>query len=559
MSPTTTNEKKFEVSDFSGAVQRKGTKFFRNKENNQVDLSVNASYDRIGGVEKIKGYTIKGTAIGSTDILALAPFNNAAGTEKLIAAIAATPYVYTASWASASLSLTTGTKAEMRTFLDYLFYVNGVNANYSYSGSAWSTATNLSDSPKAYFIENYNVRLYLANITIVTTAYASRVWYSDLPSADAITWGLETGSDLAQTAASAVVTSAGSVFKTRNIKVGDPFRITSGTNAGEYTVQSVDSNTQITLTEVLTNTQTDKTFWVGGNYFDVETDDGDTIQALSKNSNELLILKNNSLHRFNSRGMELRKVKDAVGTTSRRSVINIGGYTYYYHPTGIMRFDGINSIKISNAVYDFIEGVTDVNQIKVVAFKEDENTIVFFLGDVTLRDGTSITDCGLALDTDAKTWQPRSYPITIRVACNWLEGSVLKTYVGDSAGKVYQINTGNDFNGDPIPFELETKPYFPAGDDTIIDFNKLRLYIDNGYDVKVLFKLLYKPTEIEEKWINDKDWKPLQGSQRGEKSEWSFPKGSRASGVAFKFIESSTKESFLLEKFVLYYSNPATR
>ncbi|MBC2717580.1 MAG: hypothetical protein HF978_19925 [Desulfobacteraceae bacterium] len=55
---------------------------------------------------------------------------------------------------------------------------------------------------------------------------------------------------------SAVVTSASSTFSTDGVQPGDPFVIATGPDAGTYTVSSVDSETQITLTETLSSSQT---------------------------------------------------------------------------------------------------------------------------------------------------------------------------------------------------------------------------------------------------------------------------------------------------------------
>lgn len=466
----------------------------------------------------------------------------------------------TGAWNKAPITLTTDQKAEFRTFLDYSFMVNGVDPNYSYDGTTWSALTNLSDSPKAYYIEKYNVRLYLGNITIGSTEYASRVWYSDLPEDDAITWGLETGSDLAQTADSAVITSTGSLFQTRNIKVGNPFRITTGTNEGEYIVQSIDSETQITLTETLDNTATSSTFWAGGNYIDIETNDGDKIKGFGKNSNELLIFKRNSLWRFSSRGQELRQVKNAVGTTSRRGIINVGNNTYYYHPSGIYMYDGTGSQLISNAIEDFIEGTTTANQTLVVSWVQNEKIVNFYIGDVTLGDGESISDCVVSYDTTSNTWSARSYPIAIRAATVWLESNVPSVYVGDDSSHVYKLDTGTDFDDAAIPFELELKPYFPAGSDGIVNFDRVRVFISNGPDVQLQYKILYRPTNDSKKWISDKDWIPMKGSQRADKMEWEFPEGTRGGAVILKFIESSVDESFLIEgKIIIYYSQESIR
>ncbi|MEW6358025.1 MAG: C25 family cysteine peptidase [Planctomycetota bacterium] len=62
--------------------------------------------------------------------------------------------------------------------------------------------------------------------------------------------------DLVTTASSAVVTSASSTFITSGLQPGDPFVIGTGPDAGTYIVQSVDSQTQVTLTTALTSSRT---------------------------------------------------------------------------------------------------------------------------------------------------------------------------------------------------------------------------------------------------------------------------------------------------------------
>lgn len=63
-------------------------------------------------------------------------------------------------------------------------------------------------------------------------------------------------SDLVTTAGSAVVSSATSTFVTDGVTAGDIFAIAFGPDVGTYTVASVDSETQITLTTTLTSTRT---------------------------------------------------------------------------------------------------------------------------------------------------------------------------------------------------------------------------------------------------------------------------------------------------------------
>lgn len=61
---TTTNEEPFEIDDLSGGIQRKTTKF--QSKPNEVDIAINASFGRLGGIEKIKGADQVGNAITTT-------------------------------------------------------------------------------------------------------------------------------------------------------------------------------------------------------------------------------------------------------------------------------------------------------------------------------------------------------------------------------------------------------------------------------------------------------------------------------------------------------------
>ena len=66
--------------------------------------------------------------------------------------------------------------------------------------------------------------------------------------------------DLVTTAGSAVVSSASSTFIADGVTAGDTFAIATGPDVGTYTVASVDSETQITLTTTLSTTRTDISF-----------------------------------------------------------------------------------------------------------------------------------------------------------------------------------------------------------------------------------------------------------------------------------------------------------
>lgn len=441
-------------------------------------------------------------------------------------------------------------------FLDHAMFTNYLT-NFSFDGTDWSDVTNVLDMPLGKYLETQGLRVFVGNVKIRGTAYPSRVAYSNLPNNNEVVWGFETGTNLVQTTGSAVVTSVGSLFITRAIQIGDPLFIENGTNAGQYTVESIDSETQITLTDTLSNTATSN-FWVSSNWFDVMTDDGDFVNGFGKNSNELLVFKRNSLHRFNSTAKTLRQVKQVKGTTSPKSIVNCNEYTYYFYPNvGILRYNGTTSSVISEPLDDIITGITSSMYTEVVGWSVDDKKVEFYVGDVTLKDGDTVSKCVISFDLTMETWSTRSLPWGIEQKTTWYNSGIPNTYISNTLGQVLKVDDGYTYNSSAISFQLEDKVLFPVDSNTLVDFKRLILFVENGEDIQVLCKLYYKPTLDSNRWINDKDWLPLSIKGNGEKIEIIFPSGFRACGIQFKFIQSSSRESFLLEKYIIYYSNPS--
>lgn len=498
-------------------------------------------------------------------VLTLHGINFADGsTNKLISNINGIFRVYNSStqnWDSVgSFPFTSGTLIDSTNFLNHAFFVNGTDSNLSYNSSGtWSASTNLGDSPKGKYIEHYDVRLYILNVVIRGTSYRSRIWYSDLPKNGAITWGLETGTNLAQTAASAVVTSAGSTFITNNIKVGDPFTIESGTNAGEYTVRTIDSETQITLTAALTNTTTNSNFWVGGNFIDVETDDGDVLTGVGKNSNELVFFKRLSLHRYSSRSGTLRRVREIPGTGSFRSIVNSDAYTYYHDPTtmAIRRYDGSDSIVISNAIEDLLENMDSSMIDNVVGWETDGKLIEWYIGTTTTRDGQTVSNCVISFDTTIEGWSSRSLPWAIEQSAEWVQSSQPKTFLATDSAKCLKVADGYKYDTTDIAFFLQDRPIFPVAPDILVDITKIRVFTENGHDLQLAYRMLYT---IESESTGNRthtEWNTLKGSSNADMVEFIIPEGKprRGGGIEIRFIQSSGTESFLLEKYVVYYAN----
>lgn len=485
------------------------------------------------------------------NILALNNFIRSNGTEYLMVGYGNDIGVYdgSATFVGQGRNLN-ASRGEMDVFQDYLFYVNGVSQNLVYDGTTWFTGGARTRMPIANYVKTVGNRAYLADLTYVSTNFRSRVWFSDLPKNNDITWGYETGTNLAQTAGSKVVTSAFAGFKAYNIKTGDPFFITNGANAGEYIVDTVDSDQQITLVEEMKNSATGSTYWVGSNWFDPRTNDGDFVRGLGENSNKLLVFKRESLYRYDEK--EVKKVKGVPGTTSNRSIVNINDNTYYFHETGVYRYDGVTSFLISRPIQDWIDGISMSNFNNVVGWADDE-ILYMFVGDITNSDRSiSITNGLLIYDTAAQAWNIGRLDNVITVAAKTVSLSERQIFLGTSNDKV--LIWGGSSTADisaPIEFNLATVYHFPAEAQNVVEFSKAEVYTLDGRGLSVYYKL-YGTNSI------DNNWRPL-GDINDDVTLLNFPRGTFGRGIAYQIQEISTRRPVVLGRIDTYYKDREAR
>lgn len=491
-------------------------------------------------------------------ILGIGSLNTSIGTEKLVALKDRHFYVFnptTSNWdkqSGAGVNLTDQIRAYHEEFLDMQFWVNGTDANRTFDSSSWSVSTNIVDSPIAKYIKLFvNNKLYLGNLTIpvgsTNVSFPSRIWFSNLPQQDSngdwvINWNLETGDDLDSTAGSAVITSAGSAFETRGIVPGNPFYIISGDNAKKYIVSSVDSETQITLTENVTNSTANQSFWVGGNWLDIRSEDGDVITGVGENADNILLFKKNSLFRFDGSD-ELEKVRGVPGTTSQNSVVNLQDFTFYFHSTGIWRYNGFSAELISEPIWDIIEAISSSNYSQVIAWTDRARFVKFFVGDLAENKATglpAISNAVLVYDLELDLWSTQSLLHSVSAATNWDESEAPKIYAGFTDGHVYQLESGNDYAGGAISFRLQTHAYYPIAPEATIDMSRIEIFADRGEGLEFAFKRRIQPNQEERDYHAIDDEFPVDMQE--------------TRGVEFEIIESSKKPSFLLEGWSLFWS-----
>lgn len=567
---TTTEERIHIITSFDAGMQRRTTKFLA--QQSEVFFAKNVDFQyRLGGIAKALGYEKKGNTVNSGNpILGAASLNTSDGTNKLLAFSGTDAYVYDSSdgsWDAQSRTFTASQKFEAVKFLNQIFEVNGLtDAPQNYNGTDWSTTRNVTDMPKGKYIIEDKLRVYVFNVNIpVGGNFASRFFYSDLPNNNAIQWGLETGTDLVTTNASAVVTSAGSSFLTRGIKVGDPFFITTDADIGEYEVKSVDSETQITLTKDLTAGDTGVSFWVGGNWEDVARDNSDVGTGIGKNSDRVLFFKRFSLHKWNKGNTDsensLIPVKGVPGTTSHRSIVNVRDFTLYYADTGMWRYDGSSSQLVSNPIQEIIDGVDPDNLGSIVGWAVADRVCKMYVGNVNNTDtGLVINNCVICYDVFANTWWVEEYDDQINASVVWVEDNAVKNFIFSNDGEVFQSEKGNTYNGVAFPMAVETWFYYPIAPEVMVNMTRFKTYTQHGREIQCMYKLAYYSAEGG--FRVDSEWRRAKPKYKTEdEQEWILDSDvNKASGYAIKFIESSdTNARPTVERIAMFYTGGEVR
>ena len=490
-------------------------------------------------------------------------FNKAVSTSNRLFAVYGNDVVDVDTGLGGSQNLISPELATMETFLDTAILQKYVDRPTSFDGTSWGV-TNVGRAPAAKSIRAVKTRLYLGNCQLPDPdapsnagPWPSRVFKSDLPSESELRWGLEWGTNLTTVANNARVNISVGIqdFKFTNIKVGDPFYITSGLGSiWRSFVSSIDSRYQITLQDTVPSALAGNGhYWVGSNWFDVGTDDNDYIITLGENSDKLAIFKQFSLWVYNE--VALQRINDAPGTTSRKSVVNIGPFTYYFHGsntnnrrTGIYLFDGFKSTKISSAIQPYIDGMDTSNYSQVVGWREG-NKLRMFLGDISnSQRNISLSKVAFTLDTDGGQWSVDPLADTITASGRFLEGGAEKWFIGTSDGEVMETPSGNDHDGVVIPFSVEIGFRYPAGSSVICSFPRIQMVARNGRGISVSYKLAGTPKKTDDVWHS-------LGDIEDDYQEFTLPSGHRRGrGINIKFSNiDGHVNNFCVQKLNLFF------
>ena len=210
------------------------------------------------------------------------------------------------------------------------------------------------------------------------------------------------------------------------------------------------------------------------------------------------------MHRFD--GKTQKQIRGVPGTTSGRSIVNIRDYTFYFHRSGIYRYDGYSqytSTLISRGIQEYIDGIVSTNYNAVVAWPINEEIYRCFVGNISNSDaGISLSNAYFDYDLATQTWSVGTYPYSIYSATSYIESQAKNSFFGTTTDEVYQDNTGNADGGTtPIEWNMETIWHFPFGTQAEGEFTRVQVFTKNGRGINLKYKCYGVPNTVDKEWI----------------------------------------------------------
>ena len=486
--------------DFSGAVNQAVGRLL--KANNEVDYLENGELDKVGPITKVRGYTQRGDDVNTGyNILGMVSAYKSDGTMKQIVvadgAESSDAYTFnpvTEEWTPHILSLSTGSRAEFELFLDGFFMVNFTEATRYNDLSAWSTADNVTNAPKAKYIQLYLSRLYTAYTVSGGSTFPSRVIYSDLPTGDPLSLSWDNSTNYFD-----VDPDNGDVIKGL------------AENSSRLLIFKENS---------LYRYDTNTLYKVPGSPGTVAN------RSIGNVLGQTMYLHSTGLWGYDGTTSTLRsrKIQELIDGISTKNFANachfVNGDHYYLYVGDVENTSTGFSVDKCLIDYDVAKNAIQWRSLEndFLAFSEyrDDRSNVLY-------NSTTLTY------NDANT------------TYNGLVTSEQRMFGGSSTGEVYQMNDGQTHDGTAIAFSMTSRDYYLRYPSLYKLLSKIVVYVNPaGKGITLQYRL------------DGKNWKTL-GRIDKEQTELRFPSASRCQRVQFRVIEKSGGGRFSFEGFDIYY------
>ncbi|MNT09093.1 hypothetical protein D3C72_1438610 [compost metagenome] len=200
---------------------------------------------------------------------------------------------------------------------------------------------------------------------------------------------------------------------------------------------------------------TDK--YTGTGKITVETQDGEKPTGLSSFSNHVVLFKRYTMHKlFGEDSTNFTMTQPyGVGCISDRSIVPTRDSLYWLGPDGFYDYmGGAAPVKISDPIKNYINSINQSYAQHCCAGTDGRFVYLSLVTGVN-----TIPNVTMKYDIHGSRW----WPVDFVATSYFLDGTTL--YFGTADGKIMKMG-GNTFNGSPINWSFETKP-FSDGDETV--------------------------------------------------------------------------------------------
>lgn len=153
-----------------------------------------------------------------------------------------------------------------------------------------------------------------------------------------------------------------------------------------------------------------------GQWIDISPSDGDTITALQRFRNVMIVFKTNHLYRVFDIGQTDPDPYYAVGTSSQESVIETKVGVYFHHSSGFYQYNVYGIVQeISRPIWDIVRAIPASAYPNIAGWIEaDQDHIVWSIGNVTVN-GVAYTNLCVRYTLSTQTWTHYSYAYAIEI------------------------------------------------------------------------------------------------------------------------------------------------
>ncbi len=187
----------------------------------------------------------------------------------------------------------------------------------------------------------------------------------------------------------------------------------------------------------------------------LSSQDGESITGLFRVPRALLVFKQNHIYRvYNSANIDPYPAYN-VGTYSQESIVQAKDGLYFHHSSGFYKFnyDG-QPTEISKRIIDVVKAIPRANYENVVGIYDGYDAVKWSIGACTI-EGTAYANLQMRYTISTQVWTIYDFPgNAITALIPFDDGSNIYQAVGTGAGRVGQLDSGNDDFGEPIPYDF---------------------------------------------------------------------------------------------------------